>query len=419
VRRRTGLLDASELFGTEKVSEAIPEDSDDDAETGQRREGGRFSRPQVEGGRRGVTFSESDNAVVFRNDDGEWTVSKRRGYITRYARANGMLICADAESNDWVLNNPCHGALGAFGCHIARRNEWYPNLEQRWNFSWDLTERRDAAADGFGIVRVAHGDGPRLEDGKALYSLTTFLSDGPSHPNAILSVQRRYVIEPDNVKCFTTVTSEWDGTGPELFIKEPKLVAHSIGSLGETALRFRYLDVFDRGGRRLRNYDLWLLPDPEDKTLQIGNAGRARVRFRDAAREVAFNVVMEGSDGNVRQPWSPATVGFDKWAEDANAAERFLEHGPRYCLKGPGGTLTRQWEATRFSVLKVGERRPAAERGTPIDPDPKKPQVGVMFHAWEGGTGYPDCFNASRRMPSRGTRYTVYSCYSDGPGWQV
>jgi hypothetical protein len=365
-----------------------------------------------------VECVEEPGRVVFRNGDGAWTISTRRGYITRFALPDGSVVCADLDNAEANLNNSCHGALGAFGCHIARRNEWYPALEHRHNFSWDLSERLEPVRSGFGVVRASVDDGPRVEGGKGCLQLTTYLVDGASNGEPILSVRRRYVIEPENVKCLTTVTSEWDGSGPALFIKEPKLVAHSLGCPGG-ALRFRYLDVFDRAGRLLRGLDLWLLPDPEVHTYQIAAPGRARVRFQDPERRVAFNVVMEGSDGSHQQPWTPATVGFDRWAQDANGAERFLPDGPPYCLQGPGATLTRQWEATRFSILRPGQRRPQADRGAPLLPDPAKPQVGVMFHAWEGGTGYPDCLCASRRMPPKGTSYMVYSCYSLGPGRQV
>jgi hypothetical protein len=148
---------------------------------------------------------------------------------------------------------------------------------------------------------------------------------------------------------------------------------------------------------------------------RLDRPGRARIRFQDGTFEPphAVKVVRERH----QQGRSRSTVGFDRLAQHAQA-ERLMPEGKAYRLQSPGGALTRQWEATRFSTPRVHERRPASSRGMPISLGRLKPRFGLMLHAWEGGSGYSSCFCAARRMPPR-TRYIVCSCYSDGPGWEV
>jgi hypothetical protein len=89
---------------------------------------------------------------------------------------------------------------------------------------------------------------------------------------------------------------------------------------------------------------------------------------------------------------------MDAWAQAANSRAVF-EPSPcsAYCRQGPGSTLTRQWEV--------------AKRGT-------EPCVEVMLHAWEGGSGVPDCLCCARSFVP-GEARTSFLSVSDGAGWQL
>ena len=101
-------------------------------------------------------------------------------------------------------------------------------------------------------------------------------------------------------------------------------------------------------------------------------------------------------DGDVRQPWENAPFGLDQWAVLSNAREQLepCEPNEAYCLQGPGKTLTRQWEVARWGSAGRNSLPPA-----------DKPQNGVMLHASEGGSGYPDCRCCYRRFGEAGESF--------------
>ncbi len=72
-----------------------------------------------------------------------------------------------------------------------------------------------------------------------------------------------------------------------------------------------------------------------------------------------------------------------------------------------GSTLSRKWEATRWA---------SAGAGSP--PMNGRPHVGVMLHAWEGGSGYPDCRNCYVPVVP-GNTYQAFMCFSFDTGWVV
>lgn len=378
-----------------------------------------------------VTFQVDDQSVNFTNGDGTWTIWTKPtrdpetgavvgpGYIGRMVRPDGTMLVDDYFHSDINTNDPRTGGLGSFGVQLGRRNEFYPDPDEIYNYTWNLTERINAhEGAGLGVCATRILDGPRLNElEQAIFVIENDLSDIYSYPLPILRVRRNYQIDVSSVKCATRVTMMWDGNDFPLFIKEPKIVAHSLGGADSRSPQYRYLEVFAQDGKRIRKYDLWQLPDPTVKTLQLRMGDRFRLRFSDTRRSQFFNVIGATTDGNSVIPWKYASYGFDQWAQNMNERERFVaECNSRYCLQGPSKrfspedapepTLSRNWEATRWASGKAGS-----------PPDPERPQVGVMFHAWEGGTGYPDCLCASRAMELAGTSYTVWSCYSYDSGW--
>jgi hypothetical protein len=375
-----------------------------------------------------VAVRTEGNRAIFTNDQGSWHVWLRwtrnprtgavvgPGHIGRVRAADGTLIVEDFVNPDYNLNNCQNGGLGSFGCHLARANEHFPDGEV-WNYTWNLTSRQDPARDyNFGICRARLFDGPRVdEQGVGRLEIETGLCDMVSFPEPLLLMRHTYAVYPTRVEQQIDVAAAWDGNGPPVFVKEPKLTCHSIGPRGGP--RYRYLTMYSRTGTKLfpqnaPRFDIWSLPDSTRKTQQLGHVQRCRLRFEDENQGHVLNVVMMGFDANgQRSPWRGGP-GMDRWAEDANGLPRFVANcNGTYCLQGPkdaagNSTLTRNWELGRF-----------ASDGRNSPPHPAAPAVGVGFHAWEGGAGYMDCLCTSRAMPPFGTTYRSWACYSLGDGW--
>jgi hypothetical protein len=145
-------------------------------------------------------------------------------------------------------------------------------------------------------------------------------------------------------------------------------------------------------------------------TKQIPQVRRCRLEFLDEYGEHPLTVVMMGYGPEGRAVWHGGP-GLDQWARDANGWERLLTPCNAYCLQGPrdaqgNRTLSRKWELGRWA---------SAAANSP--PDPERPHAGAAMHAWEGGVGPPDCHCASRAMPSFGTTYRAWACYSLSDGW--
>jgi hypothetical protein len=375
-----------------------------------------------------VAVRTEGNRVIFTNDQGSWHVWLRLtrnprtgavvgpGHIGRVRAADGTLVVEDFLNPDYNLNNCQNGGLGSFGCHLARANEHFPDGHV-WNYTWNLTSRQDPARDfNFGIcrARIVDEQHPRVEDGVGRMAIETALCDMVSFPEPLFLVRHTYAVHADRVEQQIDVAAAWDGSGPPVFVKEPKLTCHSIGPRGGP--RYRYLTVFGPDGRKVfprmeERFDAWSLPDCTKKTQQLGHARRCRLRFEDEHGGRPFNAVMMGFDADGRIPWRGGP-GFDRWAEDANGAARLVAAcNGAYCLQGPRDaaghpTLTRNWELGRF-----------ASDGRNSPPHPAQPALGVGFHAWEGGMGYMDCLCASRAMPAFGTTYRSWACYSLGEGF--
>jgi hypothetical protein len=368
-----------------------------------------------------VSARTTGNRAVFTNEDGTWhvwlnhTLNPRTGavvgpgHLGRVVAADGALIVDDFFHGDPNLNDGRNGGLGSFGCHIARKNEHFPN-GYVWNYTWNLTARMNARSNGFGISRVLLLDGPRV-DGRGVGRLTVAseLTDMYSYPKPIILLRHTYLFYSKRVEQQIDVAAAWDGTGPALFVKEPKLTCHSVGPVGGP--RYRYFSVYSREGDVLLDeFDIWSLPDPMVHIKQIPQKRRCRLVFSDEFGRHPLTVVMMGYGPGGRAVWHDGP-GLDRWARDANGSERLLTKCNAYCLQGPldrqgNRTLSRKWELGRWASGRAGS-----------EPDPEKPHAGAAMHAWEGGIGPPDCHCATRAMPSFGTTYRSWACYSLGDGW--
>jgi hypothetical protein len=368
-----------------------------------------------------VTAQTVGNRAVFTNDDGTWHIWLRLthnprsgavvgpGHIGRVIAADGTPLVEDYYQADPNLNNHRNGGLGSFGCHLSRRNEFFPH-GYVWNFTWNLTSRMDARSNGFGISRVEVLDGPRVDSrGVGRLAVASELSDMYSYPRPVILLRHTYVVRSRRVEQQIDVAAGWDGQGPAVFVKEPKLSCHSIGPSGGP--RYRYLSVYSPDGNALlTNFDIWSLPSPPVHTKQLPYTKRCRLVFTDENGGHPLTAVIMGYGPQGRAPWHGGD-GLDAWARDANGWERLLTECKAYCLQGPrdaqgNPTLSRKWELGRW-----------ASDGANSSPHPGMPQVGVGLHAWEGGIGPPDCLCASRPLPPFGRTYRAWANYSLSDGW--
>lgn len=373
--------------------------------------------------------SDDEFKTVIRNDDGDWTIRKSfaagtdqagpgPGYIAKFVRPNGTIIVDDPFTPDGTINDPRFGGLGCFGFHAARINGWYPSTPE--NYTWDVTGRHHAPTRfGFGAddaIILTPPQAKTVSGGAAIvFDLSVDFYDGEAWASyePLLTVNYEYVVWASRIRCLATVMTRLGSSlDSPAFIKEPKFVCHGLGVASEGSPEYRYLDMFRADGSLIEHFDIWSLPDPNVKTKQWGYDTRCRARFDDPAKgHLYFNIVARAlaPDGS-RDDWEGSNYGLDKWAQLANGRERLepCEANEAYCLQGPGDTLTRQWETARWSVSGAGS-----------SPEPGRPQTGIMLHAWEGGSGYPDCRCAFRRYGALGEQFQVYLCYSYDAGWIV
>jgi hypothetical protein len=374
-------------------------------------------------------FVEDEHTIEITNGDGTWTIRKRHaqdtraagpgpGYITRFQRPDGTVIVEDPPDADGTVNDPRYGGLGCFGMHLARRNDFFKTLQVA-NYSWDITGRHHAATrDGYGVGEGRIVDGPRKATlgGRRAVALVIEVDffDGESWPDRpLVSVRYDYAFWASRARCRVAVTiGPGAHTGSPAFVKEPKLVCHSLGSEADGAPRYRYVDVYRRDGSLIERFDIWALPDPTIKTKQWGYNERARLCFDDPDHGNHYLHIVAEALGpeNEREDWEGSAFGLDRWAQLSNDREPLEPCGDHqaYCRQGPGSTLTRQWETARWAAGGPGS-----------EPQPGRPHTGVMLHAWEGGSGYPDCRCCFRRFGPKGEAFRAYLCYSYGEGWKL
>jgi hypothetical protein len=357
------------------------------------------------------SFVDHGDRIEFVNDDGSWWVWKNHtsfaggknvgpGYVGRMVRADGKVIVDDTVNVSHIINEPRAGGLGCFGIHAARAN----GEADVYNRTWDVTGRRN---DTLGIKSSSVIVPPYLSaDGLSIRaSFGVVLGDGYGE---LVKLRYDYLCEASCLKQWVTAETLYNGALPSAFVKEPKIVC-GIGPTTANGIVYTKADVFDSASVAVRpQIDLPSIGDPTVNTVQLGQNARVRVRLRAGTSDY-FNVVAEANTAMTYDPvtlkvtnygtrsvWEGSTVGLDKWAQASNGRTVFENTGGAYCLQGPGSTLTRQWEIAR---------RPA------------EPECGIMFHAWEGGSGYPDCLKCYRAYGPVGEKYTTFMCYSNDAGW--
>jgi hypothetical protein len=331
-----------------------------------------------------VAVTELDDRIIFSNEAGDWLVWKeltwsadgRRvvgpGYVARLDRRDGLPPLVDDFRAPGSINDPRFGGLGAFGWHHARAGGGV----------WDLHGRLDAARNGgFGVARAYVVEPPALAaDGMGSAGVRVEFRDGWQDP--VMAVTYRYLVGSRIVICLVAAEQCWqeDGHG-QAFVKEPKLVT-------AVAPAYPLVDVYRSGGEVLRRIELGNLSEPWLETAQIGEPEREGVAFVGAA-SVTLNVTMQGWDGERPRPWYGSSVGFDGWAQAAQDRPSYAQLGAPYCLGGAGG-LRRRWEVAART---------------------DDPALSCLFHAWEGGSGFTDCMDASRAFGPSGETWTVAATY--------
>lgn len=374
-----------------------------------------------------TSISNHADRYVFANDDGTFTVWKNitydggnvvgPGYIGRVIhRNNGNRLTEGFVSPSVSANDPRIQGLGFPAWHHYRQN---PNEPDIWNKGWEMKGNMDAAAFGgeFGISSSEILVAPYKDDGGTIRA--SFQSNfvdvfSVREGKRIMTVRFDYLVNDSNLRLWITYTQFPDGldAGPKPFIKEPKAVC-GVAPNQTDRYPARILDVLHSSGSLLRSIDLKndpKLQDPTRGTVQVGFGGRARMRFFDEAKATYFNIVGRASTNLVydannrpinygsRMNWEGANYGLDKWASLANARAEFDSSVcAAYCKQGGAGEpgLTRQWEV--------------AKRGG-------EPQTSVMFHAWEGGSGLPDCLCCAKAFVP-GEKWTLFFSMSRNEGW--
>lgn len=322
------------------------------------------------------------------------------GYVGRFELADGAVVCDGFVDPRVSCNDPHFQGLGAFAWHHYRD---LPNEPDIWNRGWELKGFMAAGGDPFGVGGARAVVPPYVNAaGEVRLSVAVDFVDRYSAAvgKRVMEVRYDLIVEDSVLKLWVTATQLPDGEdgAPRPFVKEPKL---ALG-LGAATYRPTRLDVLGADSSLLREIDLLREPrlqDPRRGTVQIGFDRRARLRFSDGSGEVAivgrasatptYREDERVSDYGARADWEGAAFGFDRWASLANGRDE-LAPSPcgRYCKQGGGGEpgLTRQWELAKFG----GE-----------------PHLGLMLHAWEGGSGLPDCLCCAKAFAPR-EAHTAY-----------
>jgi hypothetical protein len=325
-----------------------------------------------------------DDRVVLSNDAGDWLVWKEvswsadgarvvgPGYVGRLQRRDGLPALVDDFRAPGTISDPRFGGLGAFGWHHARAGQG----------AWDIHGRLDAARNGgFGVARASVVEAPSIAaDGTGSVAVRVEFRDGWQDP--VMAVTYRYVIAPRLLICLIEAEQRWqqDGHG-QAFVKEPKLVT-------AVAPAYRLVDVYGSGEQLLRRIELGNLSEPWLQTAQIAARARQGVAFVGTA-PLTLTVTMQGWDGQRALPWYGSGVGFDGWAQAAQRRAAYAQQAASYCVAG-AGRLRRRWEVAVRS---------------------DDPALSCLFHAWEGGSGFADCMDASRAFGPAGEAWSVVATY--------
>jgi hypothetical protein len=369
-----------------------------------------------------ASFEDLGDRLALSNRDGVFTVWKQvttgeggrvvgPGYVGRCELADGAVVCDGFVEPNVSCNDPHFQGLGAFAWHHYRD---LPNEPEIWNKGWELRCFMACGGDPFGVREARAVVAPYVNrEGQVRLSVAVDFVDrySASEGKRVMEVRYDYIVEDSCLRLWVTATQQPDGldAGPRPFVKEPKL---ALG-FGAATYRPTSLEILDKDSQLLREIDLIRerrLQNPRKGTVQIHFDKRARLRFSDGA--AAFDIVGRasetptyGPDGRPteygsRADWEGAPFGFDRWASLANARDE-LASSPclPYCKQGGGGEtgLSRKWELAKFG---------------------REPHTEVMLHAWEGGSGLPDCLCCAKAFEP-GERHTAFVSLSADAGFAL
>ncbi len=329
-----------------------------------------------------------EDRVLLRNDHATWTVFTEcrpglvgPGYVARVETPDGHVLVDDAIGPG-TLNDTDFGGLGAFGWHHARGRPG--SLRFTADNAWEVSARTCAAENGgFGVSASR-----LVELAEDSFTVELELSDGFTYPEPVMRVRYRYLVEPEELRSWVTVTElcaegSCGRTDDLAFLKEPKLVAHLTRG-------YERMDVLDARGRPVCSSRPVGPPQgPILETTQCDDPGRSRVRF-----EPCDPACLEVEAGG----WDGAADGFDAWAVAAAARPMaYPEDTPSIdgVLWGCHGGATNDGRMRRWEL--------AGRRGR---------SLGALFPAWEGGRGGYDCEPLSRTFGSRGETWRASLAYS-------
>lgn len=298
---------------------------------------------------------------------GTWHFDPVRGYIRRFVErmtgrnlVNDLLRKGPDPHAPLHLNEPRAGGIGSFGCHIIREN-WIGETNTRMisnQDEWGVHDEFCNADESKGNVYVVHHC--------VLYD--------PWAP--VFDVARSYCFGPDFVRINAIIT---ELGAPDVFIKEAKFQA---GLCPPSGVAYEMGTHFNDNGVKLAHKEFTDLANPWRGTWQIRSPNRCRLHFQGAQGALGFHALGDAE-------------GFNAWAADADKRPRFRDDCAAYCLQGPNKTLTRAWE--------IAKRK-------------DEPDIGLMFHVWEGGAGASDCLCAARQ--SKRSVWRLRMAFSYGPGWK-
>lgn len=372
------------------------------------------------------TFLDRGNRFSFTNDDGTYYVWKNvtndgtgklvgPGYLGHaYSSGSGKRVTEGFVAPTVGVNDPRIQGFGIAAWHHFRN---IPNEPYIWNKGWELRGNRlPDPADPFGVSGCDIPFTPYADANgniRASFGVNFVDRFAAAAGKRCMSVRYDYIFEPSDVKMWVTfkVMPDGDDGGPQMFVKEPK-INFSTGPNFSDGYKPNALSIFDGSSNELRLIDLIndpKLQDPTTGTVQVGFDNRVRARFYDGSEY--WNIVARGNNPLIydnaekvsgygtRANWEGGGLGLDAWAHSANGrAELDSTVCASYCKQGGGGEagLTRQWEVAKRHA---------------------EPNVQIMFHGWEGGSGLPDCLCCAKAVMMVGDTYTNYFSISKDVGW--
>lgn len=318
-----------------------------------------------------VTCSPFSGGYLLSNGAGIFHVEQSGGFVSSWKRDEKYLSLVTTTKFE-SGNDPKCGALFLPAWHHYRD---IPE-DDIWNRGWELNPLR---AGMYGVSRSRTFQKPKTDTmGRIWLGIE---SDYYDRFGYVMRVQHLYLARKAALSCWITFEQRARTAGPRAFIKEPKITM---------AFRtpFEFADVRDGHDKQLTFHDLRRITDPAKHTEQLRSPDRRVVRLirpdKKQVRVTAMSAI--GARGRL-YPWM-STYGLNAWTQASDGRRPFEDptKDGKYCRQGPGSTLTRNWEI--------------AKSGHDIS--------SLMLHAWEGGSGLPDCLGCAREYGPPGESYTAY-----------